>query len=115
MDVQIQALELHQPSSNSTTINMPGPSIDVVTAFPSNSATDFNITPHRSLTTAINAPSTGPSFFPPAFAISPHMQAQILAGNDINLVKILYIQRFNQRIDWSVINLALISRHFTGH
>lgn len=27
----------------------------------------------------------------------------------------MYIQRFNQRLDWSVVDLALISRHFTGH
>lgn len=26
----------------------------------------------------------------------------------------MYIQKFNQRIDWSVVDLALISRHFTG-
>jgi len=27
----------------------------------------------------------------------------------------MFIQRFNQRLDWSVVDLALISRHFTGH
>ncbi len=27
----------------------------------------------------------------------------------------MYIQKFNQRLDWSVVDLALISRHFTGH
>ena len=27
----------------------------------------------------------------------------------------MFIQRFNQRLDWSVVNLALINRHFTGH
>ena len=27
----------------------------------------------------------------------------------------MYIQRFNQRLDWSVVDLSLISRHFTGH
>lgn len=27
----------------------------------------------------------------------------------------IYIQKFNQRLDWSVVNLPLISRHFTGH
>ena len=27
----------------------------------------------------------------------------------------MYIQKFNQRIDWSVVDLNLISRHFTGH
>lgn len=26
-----------------------------------------------------------------------------------------YIQRFNQKLDWSVVDLSLISRHFTGH
>lgn len=27
----------------------------------------------------------------------------------------MYIYRFNQKLDWSVVDLALISRHFTGH
>lgn len=27
----------------------------------------------------------------------------------------LYIQKFNQRLDWSDMDLNLISRHFTGH
>ncbi len=27
----------------------------------------------------------------------------------------MYIQRFNQRLDWSVVDLALISRNFTSH
>ena len=27
----------------------------------------------------------------------------------------LFIQKFNQRVDWSLVDLALISRHFTGH
>lgn len=27
----------------------------------------------------------------------------------------MFIQKFNQRLDWSVIDLALVSRHFTGH
>ncbi len=27
----------------------------------------------------------------------------------------MFIQRFNQRLDWSVVDLTLISRHFTGH
>ena len=27
----------------------------------------------------------------------------------------MFIQRFNQRLDWSTVDLALISRHFTGH
>ena len=26
-----------------------------------------------------------------------------------------HIQKFNQRLDWSVVDLTLISRHFTGH
>ncbi len=28
---------------------------------------------------------------------------------------VMYIQRFNQRLDWSVVDLALTSTHFTGH
>ncbi len=27
----------------------------------------------------------------------------------------MYIQKFNQRLDWSIVDLSLISRHFTGH
>ena len=27
----------------------------------------------------------------------------------------MYIQRFNQRIDWGTVDLSLISRHFAGH
>ena len=27
----------------------------------------------------------------------------------------LYIQKFNQRLDWATVDLALISRNFTGH
>lgn len=158
----------------------------------------------RSLGSAVPV-STGVPFFPPAVAVSPGLRSQILAGNDINLVKILlcselsdrrivdcgdvsvmlkdsdprlsktltlaefnvafgvwrdvicevypshragldsylaiisdlamtyrgtlfyeyhksfsakatmYIQRFNQRLDWSVVDLGFISRHFTGH
>lgn len=27
----------------------------------------------------------------------------------------MYVKRFNQRLDWSVVDLALINRHFTEH
>ena len=166
------------------------------------------VMPQWSLGSAVPAPPTGVPFFSPAAAVSPHLKSQILAGNDINLVKILlsssetglgekrivecgdvsvclkdtdsrlskdltmtefnvafgvyrdiiceafpdrraeldtylaiisdlsmsyggtlfyeyhksfsakaalFIQKFNQRVDWSLVDLALISRHFTGH
>ncbi len=159
--------------------------------------------PRRTLGSAVPI-STGVPFYPPAAAISCNLRSQILAGNDVNLVKILlcsdfsdkrvvdcgdvsvmlkdsdprlsktltlaefivafgmfrdvickvcpsrraemdtylaiiadlamtyggtlfyeyhksfsakaamFIQRFNQRLDWSVVDLALISRHCTG-
>ena len=159
--------------------------------------------PRRTLGNAVPI-STGVPFYPPAAAISCNLRSQILAGNDVNLVKILlcsdftdkrvvdcgdvsvmlkdsdprlsktltlaefivafgvfrdvicevfpsrraeldtylaiiadlamtyggtlfyeyhksfsakaamFIQRFNQRLDWSVVDLALISRHCTG-
>lgn len=166
----------------------------------------FDTIPLRSLGTAVPAAAAGVPFYPPAAAVSPYLRGQILAGNDINLVKILlcsaelsgrrlvdcgevsvvlkendcrltrnltmpefnvafgvyrdiiceiypqrrfefdtylaiisdlamsyggnlfyeyhksfsakaalYIQKFNQRLDWAVVDLALISRHFTGH
>ncbi|XP_078808793.1 uncharacterized protein LOC144994542 [Oryzias latipes] len=162
--------------------------------------------PPRTLETAVPAPPLGSRFIPPAAAIPANLRANILKGNDINLVKILlcgssssdlrvvdcgdvsvvlkdsdprldkgltlaefvvafgvfrdvicevyphrreeldvylaiisdlalsyggslfydyhksfsakaamYVQKFNQRLDWSVVDLALMSRHFTGH
>jgi len=44
--------------------------------------------PKRTLATAVPF-STGSPFFPPAAAISHQLRGQILAGNDINLVKLL--------------------------
>ncbi|GAA6097674.1 kelch-like protein 10 isoform X2 [Tachysurus ichikawai] len=55
-------------------------------AFSSPANMDLNLLPRGTLATALPAPNAGTPFFPPAAAISPH---QILAGNDINLVKIL--------------------------
>lgn len=49
----------------------------------------INIRLQRSLGTAVLAASARGPFFPPAVVISPHLRYQILAGHDINLVKIL--------------------------
>ena len=45
-------------------------------------------TPRRTLATAVPV-SNGQPFFPPAAAISHQLRSQILAGNNINLVKIM--------------------------
>ena len=42
--------------------------------------------PRRTLGTAVPI-STGVPFFHPAAAVSPHLRSQILAGNDVNLIK----------------------------
>ena len=171
----------------------------------STSSAELLSLPRRTLGTAVPAPSIGAPFLSPAGAIPDALRSQIIAGQDVNLVKILicasdssdrrlvdcgdfsvflkdndprlsksltlaefnvafgvfrdticeafparrqeldtylaiisdlalsyggtmfyeyhksfssksamYIQKFNQRIDWSVVDLALISRHFTG-
>lgn len=210
MDVRIQALEAPSSTSDprSTTYFQGNNRPDI---FPS-AVDDVSyaplptvMAPRRTLATAVPAAPAGVPFIPPAAAISPQLRASILAGNNINLAKILlcsetsdnriidcgdisvllkdsdprltksltiaefntafgvyrdticeinperrkeldtylsiisdlamsyggtlfyeyhksfsakaamYIQRFNQRLDWSVVDLALISRHFTGH
>lgn len=58
--------------------------------------TDGFSVPQRSLGNAVPV-STGVPFFPPAAAISPHLQSQILAGNDVNLVKILLSSELTDR------------------
>ncbi|XP_034546186.1 uncharacterized protein LOC117817554 [Notolabrus celidotus] len=184
--------------------SMPVPSSSVFAPVPA--PLPYDVTPLRTLGTAVPAPSAGSSFLPPAAAIPDALRNQILAGHDINLVKILLcstetadkrfvdcgefsvilkdsdprlsktltlaefnvafgvfrdtlcevyplrraeldtylaiisdlalsyggslfyeyhksfsakaalsIQKFNQRVDWSVVDLGLISRHFTGH
>lgn len=205
LDTRIHRLEGPSTSAHQNTSPQPGPPF-VSPATTAPGTPPIVITPHRSLGTAVPAAPTGVPFIPPAAAVSPHLRAQILAGNDINLVKILlcstdssgrrlvdcgdvavilkecdprlsknvtmaefnvafgvfrdvicevypdrrteldtylaiisdlamsyggtlfyeyhksfsakaalYIQKFNQRLDWSVMDLNLISRHFTGH
>lgn len=46
------------------------------------------VTPRRTLATAVPV-STGAPFFPLSAALSHHLRSRIIAGNDINLVKIL--------------------------
>ncbi|KAK2846247.1 hypothetical protein Q7C36_011101 [Tachysurus vachellii] len=195
LDARIQALE-----------NLPSlvPNTATASTTPASPPT-LSLLPCGTLATALPAPTAGAPFFPPAAAISPHLRTQILAGNNINLVKILlgsevqekcmvdcgdvsvllkdndlrlsnrltmpefnvafgvfrevicdvyperragldtylaiisdlamtyggtlfyeyhksfsaksamYIQWLNQRLDWSAVALALISRHFAGH
>ncbi|CAJ1053430.1 uncharacterized protein LOC115597353 [Xyrichtys novacula] len=212
MNTRIQTLEANVPTPFQattqtfqdhvrTTSSIAGPSsqLDDVIPVPYDNIT----VPRRTLGSAVPI-TTGVPFYPPAAAISPNLRSQILAGNDINLVKILlfsdvsdkrvvdcgdisvllkdsdprlfksltlaeftvafgiyrdvicevypfrraeldtylaiiadlamtyggtlfyeyhksfsakaamFIQRFNQRVDWSVVDLALISRHCTG-
>ncbi|XP_030269433.1 uncharacterized protein LOC115579872 [Sparus aurata] len=203
MNSRIHSLEI--ANSSAPNINNTGPSAstsDTALAAP----LPADVTPQRSLGTAVPAPTMGSRFLPPAAAIPDSLRNQILTGQDVNLVKILlcgsesadkrfvdcgdfsvvlkdsdprlsktltmaefnvafgvfrdticekypqrreeldtylaiisdlglsyggslfyeyhksfsakaamYIQKFNQRLDWSVVDLPLISRHFTGH
>ena len=52
--------------------------------------------PRRTLGTAVPI-ATGVPFFPPAAAVSPHLRSQILAGNDVNLIKILLCSEISDR------------------
>lgn len=51
---------------------------------------------HRTLGSAVPF-STGVPFYLPATAISPNLRSQILAGNDVNLVKILLCLDFSDK------------------
>ncbi len=53
--------------------------------------------PQRLLGSAVTV-SKEVTFFPPATAISPNLRSQILAGNDINLVKILLCSEPSDRL-----------------
>ncbi len=184
-------------ASTTVTVRLPGAEQQVDDVIPAT-------IPRRTMGSAVPV-STGSTFFSPTAAISNQLRSQIIAGNDVNLVKILlgpelsdgrvvdcgdvsvmlkdndprlsktltlaefivafgvfrdvicyvfssrrakldtylaiiadlsltyggtlfyeyhkslsakaamFIQRFNQRLDWSVVDLTLISRHFTGH
>ncbi len=184
-------------ASTTVTVRLPGAEQQVDDVIPAT-------IPRRTMGSAVPV-STGSTFFSPSAAISHQLRSQIIAGNDVNLVKILlgpelsdgrvvdcgdvsvmlkdndprlsktltlaefivafgvfrdvickvfpsrrteldtylaiiadlsltyggtlfyeyhkslsakaamFIQRFNQRLDWSVVDLTLISRHFTGH
>ena len=65
-------------------------------------------TPRRTLATAVPV-SNGQPFFPPAAAISHQLRSQILAGNNINLVKILLGSELCDRrvVDCGDISVAL--------
>ncbi|ROL42493.1 hypothetical protein DPX16_9616 [Anabarilius grahami] len=205
MDERIQALENQHTTSPSPIPFTSGVRSQATLASTSQTTESPNFLPRRILSSAVPTASLGVPFFPPAAAITPQLRAQILAGNDINLVKILlcsessdkrvvdcgvvsvvlkesdprlsksltmaefnitfgvfrdviceiqperrqeldiylafisdlamsyggtlfyeyhksfsakaamYIQCFSQRLDWSVVDLALISRHFTGY
>ena len=52
--------------------------------------------PRRMLGTAVPI-STGVPFFPPAAEVSQHLRSQILAGNDVNLIKILLCSEISDR------------------
>ncbi|XP_059184567.1 uncharacterized protein LOC131966552 [Centropristis striata] len=202
MNARIHSLE--ENANSAFTVNIPGPSTS--SDVPRAAALPADVTPHRTLGTAVPATPMGSRFLPPAAAIPDSLRNQILSGQDINLVKILlcgsesaekrfvdcgdfsvvlkdsdprlsktlnlaefnvafgvfrdticevypqrreeldtylaiisdlalsyggslfyeyhksfsskaamYIQKFNQKLDWSVVDLALISRNFTGH
>jgi len=216
MNSRIQALESGSSSRSSANLLFSGPSLENSTSgtarlpvFTPQLDDDVTNTaaatiPRRTMGSAVPV-SSGAPFFPPAAAISHQLRSQIVAGNDVNLIKILlcsemsekrvvdcgdvsvmlkdsdprlskmltlaefnvafgvyrdviceiypsrraeldtylaiisdlaltyggtlfydyhksfsakaamFIQRFNQRLDWSVVDLTLISRHFTGH
>ncbi len=184
-------------ASTTVTVRLPGAEQQVDDIIPAT-------IPRRTMGSAVPV-STGSTFFSPTAAISHQLRSQIIAGNDVNLVKkilgpelsdgrvvdcgdvsvmlkdndprlsktltlaefivafgvfrdvicevlpsrraeldrylaiiadisltyggtlfyeyhkslsakaAMFIQRFNQRLDWSVVDLTLISRHFTGH
>lgn len=216
MNSRIQALESGSTSRSSANLLFSGPlaensssatapaRLPVLTQQQDDDVINSGTIPRRTMGSAVPV-STGSPFFPPAAAISHQLRSQIVAGNDVNLVKILlcsemsekrvvdcgdvsvmlkdsdprlskmltlaefnvafgvyrdvicevypsrraeldtylaiisdlaltyggtlfydyhksfsakaamFIQRFNQRLDWSVVDLTLISRHFTGH
>ena len=85
MDARLQVLESRSASASFPQVAVPGPSSRTPVA----DALPDDVTPHRTLGSAVPAVSSGVPFFPPAAAVSPQLRNQILAGNDINLVKIL--------------------------
>ncbi|XP_062249448.1 uncharacterized protein LOC133958576 [Platichthys flesus] len=87
MNIRIQTLESNAtfPLAN---VNTPGPSS--ATSWPVQACVlPADVTPQRTLGTAVPAPSVGTRFFPPAAAISDSLRNHILSGHDVNLVKII--------------------------
>ncbi|KAF4109187.1 hypothetical protein G5714_010260 [Onychostoma macrolepis] len=83
LDARVQTLE-NQPSSSIATATIPSPipaptAPDIAVLSSSAAFGIAGLLPRRSLATAIPAPITGAPFFPPAAAISPQLQAQIIA------------------------------------
>lgn len=85
LETQIQRLEnlsTYAPQNTSPRLGPP----DVSQATTASGVPPIFITTHRTLGTAV---PTGVLFVPPAAAVSPRLRNQILAGNDVNPVKIL--------------------------
>ncbi|KAK2849705.1 hypothetical protein Q7C36_008488 [Tachysurus vachellii] len=112
LDSRIQALE-NQPSSipnvASASLN-PTPLVPDAPASSTPANTGLNLLPRGTLATALPAP----------VALSD--LAMTYGGNlfyeyhkSFSAKSATFIHRFNQRLDWSAVDLALISRHFTGH
>ncbi|KAJ8351965.1 hypothetical protein SKAU_G00234410 [Synaphobranchus kaupii] len=79
MDARIQNLE-NSPSATRFSINERGIGASSAATYDANPApSNLAIEPRRTMGTAIPAAPVGVPFFPPAAAISPHLQAQILA------------------------------------
>ncbi|XP_034437355.1 LOW QUALITY PROTEIN: uncharacterized protein LOC117759380 [Hippoglossus hippoglossus] len=87
INTRIQTLEVNVafPMGNA---NNPGPSS--ATSWPAQACVlPTDVTPQRTLGTAVPAPTVGTKFFPPAAAISDSLRNHILTGHDVNLVKII--------------------------
>ncbi len=78
MNTRIQSLE-NSTLPSASNPNLPGPSSAVFDAAPAATAL-ADVTPHRTLGTAVPAPVTGSRFLPPAAAIPDSPRNQILAG-----------------------------------
>ncbi|XP_041924424.1 uncharacterized protein LOC121688716 [Alosa sapidissima] len=94
MTARISTLESDsiRPSSSPTVISASGvstaPELRHLQHQPQRDDVTPEFIPRRSLATAVPLTTDSP-FFPPSSAIPHHLRSQILAGNDINLVKIL--------------------------
>lgn len=106
MNSRIQALECSSTSKSSANLLFSGPSsensssatarLPVFTQQQDDDVVNSVTIPRRTMGSAVPV-STGSPFFPPAAAISHQLRSQIVAGNDVNFVKILLCSEMSEK------------------